>query len=343
MAFIPVTTIAPLVIFILCLTTHVQSLFLVQSTGHENDRPIIGILTQELSYRMTKIYGDEKFDSYLAASYVKYVESAGARAVPIWIGQPESYYKDVLNGVNGVLFPGGNSLFGISGGYSEAGQIIYRIASEMNNRGDYFPIWGTCLGFELLTYLAANGEEHRTKCSSNNQILPLVFKPDFKQSRMFENAPDDVIGILKKENVTANFHHFCVTEDDLAKVNLTSLFRVMSVNQDWNGLEFVSSLEHVNYPFYAVQFHPEKNNYEWLSRLTIPHGRNAIRVSQYFADFLVAEARKNQHRFKTPEEESKHLIYNYSPEYSGNQPKSSFEQIYLFMKKPDRANNKRTD
>ncbi|XP_063994829.1 chitobiosyldiphosphodolichol beta-mannosyltransferase-like [Diachasmimorpha longicaudata] len=311
------------------------------STLFVNERPIIGILTQELSYRMAKIYGDEKFDSYLAASYVKYVESAGARAVPIWIGQPTSYYEAMLNSINGILLPGGSSNFGIPGGYSEAGQIIYRIATEMNDHDDYFPIWGTCLGFELLTYLAAKGTDQRTNCSSSNQILPLIFKPGFMESRMFENAPSDVIDILKKEKVTANFHRYCVTEEDLARAGLTSSIRVLSVNRDWNGLEFVSSLEHVSYPFYGVQFHPEKNMYEWLSRLTIPHGRNAIRVSQYFADFLVAEARKSQHRFQSLEEESKHLIYNYIPEYTGLQPKSSFEQIYLFKKKPHGTNNTR--
>ncbi|XP_011304814.1 gamma-glutamyl hydrolase isoform X2 [Fopius arisanus] len=307
----------------------------VQSVAQENDRPIIGILSQELSHRLNGIYGDQQFDSYLAASYVKYVESSGARVVPIWIGQPEEYYKSLLTRINGVIFPGGSSWFDRSGGYAEAGEKIYRIALEMNDHGDYFPIWGTCLGFELMTYLAANGVEHRVNCSSSNQILPLIFKPDFMQSRMFKSAQRDIIDILKQENVTANFHHFCVTEAGLARVNLTDSFKVISINRDKDGLEFVSSLEHVSYPFYAVQFHPEKNNYEWIPRLNIPHGRNSIRISQYFADFFVSEARKNQHRFRSFEEESKNLIYNYSPTYTGYQPKSSFEQVYLFKQKPN--------
>lgn len=39
-------------------------------------------------------------------------------------------------------------------------------------------------------------------------------------------------------------------------------------------------------------------------------------------------ARKNLHRFESEEEESKALIYNYNPVYTG--PKSAFEQMYLF-------------
>lgn len=75
------------------------------------------------------------------------------------------------------MLPGGGTYFNQSGGYGDAGKHIYDIAIEMNNQGDYFPIWGTCLGFELLTYLSAHGNEHRAHCSSINQPLPLEFKP----------------------------------------------------------------------------------------------------------------------------------------------------------------------
>jgi gamma-glutamyl hydrolase len=111
-----------------------------------------------------------------------------------------------------ALFPGGATWFNQTNGYSEAGRHIYDIAVEMNEKGNYFPLWGTCLGFELLTYLSADGVEHRTDCSSHNQALPLDFKDDFKSSRLFENAPENVVRILTNESVTANFHQYCVTE-----------------------------------------------------------------------------------------------------------------------------------
>lgn len=110
-----------------------------------------------------------------------------------------------------ILFPGGAVWFNESG-YADAGRHIYDIAKEMNEKGNYFPLWGTCLGFELLTYLSADGVEHRADCSSNNQALPLEFKDDFRSSRLFENAPENVVKILTEESVTANFHHYCVTE-----------------------------------------------------------------------------------------------------------------------------------
>lgn len=92
----------------------------------------------------------------------------------------------------------------------------------MNENGDYFPLWGTCLGFELLTYLSANGSEHRASCFSQSQSLPLEFKSDFRSSRLFGAASDEVIDILKSEPVTSNFHQFCVTQK--VKENLSPTF-----------------------------------------------------------------------------------------------------------------------
>ena len=40
-----------------------------------------------------------------------------------------------------------------------------------NRAGDYFPIWGTCNGFELLTVLAAREKSHLTDCSSHDQAI----------------------------------------------------------------------------------------------------------------------------------------------------------------------------
>lgn len=50
-----------------------------------NENPIIGILSQENSFIYTR-FPDDSYTSYIAASYVKSVEAAGARVVPImWV------------------------------------------------------------------------------------------------------------------------------------------------------------------------------------------------------------------------------------------------------------------
>jgi gamma-glutamyl hydrolase len=42
------------------------------------------------------------------SAYVKYMESSGARVVPIIWGEPENVTLDKLSKLDGVLFPGGD-------------------------------------------------------------------------------------------------------------------------------------------------------------------------------------------------------------------------------------------
>lgn len=302
---------------------------LAASTGLSvNERPVIGILSQELTeYMQGKFPGN--YTSYIAASYVKYIEAGGARVVPIKINRTASYYEDLINSVNGIVFPGGAASFTAVGGYTDAAWELYHHAILKNMAGVYFPVWGTCLGFELLTFLAAQRDEIRTLCQAENVALPLRFKPGYNTSKLYANVPDDILNILTSENVTANFHHFCITEANLTAAGLDSDWRVTTVNNDSQGLEFISSFEHKEFPIYGVQFHPEKNAYEWKKTNNNPHTANAILVQQYFANFFVNEARKNSNQFPSPAEEQATLIYNYAPTYTGKND-SAFEQCYFF-------------
>lgn len=111
-----------------------------------------------------------------------------------------------------ILFPGGNADFINNWGYAQAGRFIFEIANEMNARNEYFPLWGTCLGFELLAYLGINDTDPRTMCEGQNLAMKLNFKSDYRTTRLFKEAPQNVIDILDQEPVAANFHHYCLTE-----------------------------------------------------------------------------------------------------------------------------------
>ena len=78
---------------------------------------------------------------------------------------------------NRVLFPGGNSSLDTNNnGYATAGKYIYKIAKEMEDKEKKpFPLWGTCLGMELLAVLSNNGSNFLIQCSANNISLPLNF------------------------------------------------------------------------------------------------------------------------------------------------------------------------
>ncbi|XP_076162008.1 gamma-glutamyl hydrolase B-like [Ptiloglossa arizonensis] len=292
-----------------------------------NNRPIIGVLTQELSPLLRSKYNG--YRSFIVASYVKFLEGAGARVVPIWIGRNDNYYTDIMSQINGVLWPGGGSSFDKVYGYADTGERIYKIAKRMNDEGDYFPIFSICLGFELLTYVTANRSKHRKVCEAEGLALPLEFTSDYQRSVMFRNASDEIINILRSNNVTMNSHTYCITMKALQTAHIADKFHVLSLNRDVNGIEFISSLESIDYPFFGVQFHPEKNLYEWAIGYHIPHSKSAALVSQYFANFFVDEARKNQHAFRSKEIEFAKLIYNYPVTYTASK-NVRYMQTYLF-------------
>ena len=94
-----------------------------------------------------------------------------------------------------------------------------------------------------------------------------------------------------------------------ANSKLNTFFNVLSTNKDRKGSEFVSTMEgqyHMShthtlvhththtksakkYPIYGVQWHPEKNGFEWTTHETIPHSEHAVMVMQMAANFFVQE------------------------------------------------------
>ncbi|CAH1395465.1 unnamed protein product [Nezara viridula] len=289
-------------------------LAIVLQVARCTERPIIGILAQE---------GLSANTSYIASSYVKAVESSGARVVPIFLKGSISDYRDLLNKINGVVLPGGAAPFHTEGGYFETAARIYSLAKEMERGGIKFPILGVCQGFEALALISNNMvSETLTRCNGMDHVmLPLEFKPGFRNSKLYGDASEDIITTLATMNVTPNYHLWCVRP----ATKLREPWTILSVNKDADGLEFVSSMENGN--FAGVQFHPEKCAYEW--RKTNPSFKKAKEAARHFYDWLVAAARLNDNHFPTLDEEDNHLIYNYSPEYTGKIG-YDYEQMYIF-------------
>ncbi|KAK0149084.1 Gamma-glutamyl hydrolase [Merluccius polli] len=319
-----------------------------------NDRPIIGVLAQEN-------LPDDKFargSSYIAACYVKYLESSGARVVPIRINLSDEDYFRIFNSINGLLLPGGDVDLQTSQ-FSRVSKIFYNLALKANDDGDHFPIWGTCQGFQQLSVLTAN-KNLLTLTNTKAVALPLTFtrgithlpspllqvSPTYphlyyryhpptlsfttaaQTSRLFQSFPVDLMQSLAEENITSNFHSWSLSLQNFSRnTKLKRFYKILSTNTD-GKTDFVSTMEALQYPFYAVQWHPEKSPFEWVDKPGMVHLGSAVRASFYTASFFISEAMKNFHHFPSPAEEDKALIYNFSPEYKG--PGAIFVQNYYF-------------
>lgn len=77
---------------------------------------------------------------------------------------------------------------------------------------------------------------------------------------------------------------------------LSSFYQVLATNYDESGIEYTSMTEALNYPFYTVQFHPERNMYRF-DRDNIPHSDTAIELTTKLAERLVSDAAKSTNLF----------------------------------------------
>ena len=60
----------------------------------------------------------------------------------------------------------------------QSSKFIYEIAKELNEKGKFFPLWGTCMGFQLILTHSADQIDIRQDCTLMNCCLPLKFESD---------------------------------------------------------------------------------------------------------------------------------------------------------------------
>ncbi|XP_072307419.1 gamma-glutamyl hydrolase-like, partial [Eucyclogobius newberryi] len=242
------------------------------------------------------------------------------------IGQTEEEYTKLFNSINGFFLPGGAANI-FDSGYEKAATVFYHLAVEANKKGDYFPIWGTCLGFEQLAVLTAQ-KNILVRTNTSAVSLPLNFTDEANGSKMFRDFPPEMMHALATEPMTINAHKWSISMETYHEnADLNRFYKVLSTNTD-GMVEFISTFEAFDYPFYGVQWHPEKHPYEWTQDF-YGHSPNSIRLTFYIAEFFVSEARKNKHKFESEKAIRDLLIYHFHPNYTG-ETASVFEQKYFF-------------
>jgi len=294
---------------------------------------VFGILTQPFHEDEGDIYDEHdnregQFEkekdynhTYVAASYVKWLEDGGARSIPIPFDASASLVEDILGQVDGVLFPGGGSPLPSSA--INIWQLLhsekYYYSVEENGLSDRIPLWGTCLGMEFIVQLAAGSIEKEHKYNVNRSILEdgydssNISLPLLNVDRTGLYHPDYIYDIVTGYNVTMNNHHLGISPQRFRNnFGLSRRFDITSINYDRNGKPFVSTIEpskrstrELPYstkppPVYGVQYHPEKNTHEYgfYPHTTDPyeaidHSPEGITFSHYEAKFLVNLAREN--------------------------------------------------
>ena len=151
-------------------------------------QPVIAVLSQAITSDTLK--NDPRFadySSYVMSDYVQFFEGSGARVIPILSTESDEVTLDKLSKINGVLFPGGAG----DDLYKAKAEMVYKEAIKKNDGGEYFPLFGICMGFEdLAMFSATAGDSILTQLESHHVSLTVKFEGDPADSEMFKGAGD---------------------------------------------------------------------------------------------------------------------------------------------------------
>ena len=240
-------------------------------------KPVIGIYPQVSA-------------SYLTA-YKEWVAQEGAD----WIVLPEKFSGEQLEHIflstNGFLIPGGDASL------SASARALVERAIQGNQAGDYYPVWGTCDGFEWLMQIFGGMGDIVSGFDSEYMPANLIFTPAGKASRLYAGANFSLLNWLATENITYNAHHAGITPQSAAgNKGLTQSIDVLTTSIDRKGKPYVAQFEAKALPIYGNQFHPEKIQFVHSSEdKDIPRTPEAVAGARYLANFFVSEARKSNH------------------------------------------------
>ncbi|XP_058773781.1 gamma-glutamyl hydrolase 2-like [Vicia villosa] len=288
-------------------------------------QPVIGILSHPGDGASGRI-SNAMEASFIHASYVKLVEAAGGRVVPLIYNEPQEKLLKKLELVNGVLFTGG---WIKDGPYFETVERVFKKALEKNDAGDHFPLYAICLGFQLITLIISQDDNILEKFKAQNQASTLQFVENAHiEGTVFQRFPPDLLKKLSTDSLVMQNHAYGISPAKfLGNEKLSSFFKILTTCKDEEDKVYVSTVQSRKYPVTGFQWHPEKNAFVWGSS-KIPHTQEAIQTTQYVANFLVSEASKSLNR-PVAQELFDNLIYNHCPTFYAKEGKA-YDEVYIF-------------
>jgi gamma-glutamyl hydrolase len=231
----------------------------------------VGILTVPHSHHVK--YGS----AHIIKTYVDWFEDRGVRVIPIPYDTAE--HEKYFRMVNGIIIPGGETTFLMKNTvYISCCQRFLDLAIQATDRGEYFPIWGTCFGYEIL--LALIGRFNSFNRYPFYDLAPLHITRSGHQSRMFSGFSKTYLRYLEKYPSTLNNHTYGMSPKEfMENKSLRKFYRILATSIDKEGKEYIAAIEGRDYPIYGVQWHPERQN-----------------TSAPFVEFFISELAKSRHR-----------------------------------------------
>ena len=254
---------------------------------------------------------DSLITSYMASSYVKWLESSGALVVPIEFDLPKPKMLGFLRQLNGVVLIGG----GVDNvkthnlkqflNYQDSLYYILNFAIYQNKANNYFPVWCTCMSFEMAAIFFAENIRLKKQEDLNNHLTSAgdiggdYLNWTSKKSKMKKVFTKKERLAQKKYPTIFMAHCYAIATNSKLGKNLAKVANITATNVSRGdcgkkGVKYVSAYEIKDYPIYGVQFHPEKPPFEYVNDgKRVPKTTIAVNTSYKMSKFFIDEAKKS--------------------------------------------------
>ncbi|CAK60474.1 unnamed protein product (macronuclear) [Paramecium tetraurelia] len=288
-----------------------------------NLNPVIGILTIPSDEDYTE-YPASKY-SYFAASYVKYVESSGARVLPIPYEADEATLDRYFSQINGLLLTGGTLALETESGPSKYLQTVTYLLNKVvkaNQQGDIFPLFAICLGHQTLHFILSNKDYDIL--SPTFGMIRVNKKLTFtdKSSTMLLDLKAPILKQIEIDNqIYFNTNWGVNPSYYQTHSELDNFFKSVALFSDAKGTVYIAASEGRKYPIFSIAFHPEKPIFEF--KTLSQHQFESVQFGRNLINQFTQIARENNHSLK----DSNSVIFKYNPIQLES---ASFAQIYFF-------------
>ena len=290
-------------------------------------KPVIGMYGLVEPISDYEKYTKEAIDG----GFVRWLEASGAEVVVIHIWYTHEQIISLLNQINGVLFSAGPRR---PLKYDEPWELKAKyIFDYAKNNG--IPIWGTCLGMQMITKFMADDNKPLDKYD-NIGLKKVELTNLAKESNLLSLFKEKDYDNLNNSETSFHIHkHGISPESFYSNKNLVENYDIIGYGYDKNGKKFVNIIESkkgLKHKIFGTQFHPEKNPFERANWFKEKNPMDALRRSQLIIMKFIEESRNNGNNFFNDDEKSKYTFINtYETLKVGTYDKSL--NYYYFEKK----------